>query len=67
MDADRKAELLEIARICRKVPEFGAESLMKPRRATGCSKFHLQIESNGLQCPFGRFDQYLQPYYEGRM
>ena len=64
MDADRKAELLEIARICRKVPESGAESFHEALQSYWMLHLILQIESNGHSMSFGRFDQYLQPYYE---
>ena len=62
-DADRKAELIQIARICRKVPEFAAESFWEAIQAYWMMHVLLQIEMNGHSISFGRFDQYLYPYY----
>jgi formate C-acetyltransferase len=59
-----KEELLEIARICRKVPEFGAESYHEALQSYWMMHLILQIESNGHSMSFGRFDQYMAPYYE---
>ncbi|WP_066644675.1 glycyl radical protein [Christensenella timonensis] len=64
MDAVEKQELLEIARICRKVPEFGAETFHEALQSYWMIHLILQIESNGHSMSFGRFDQYMQPYYE---
>jgi len=61
---EQKKELLEIARICRKVPEFGAESFHEALQSYWMLHLILQIESNGHSMSFGRFDQYMQPYYE---
>lgn len=61
---ERKKELLEIARICRKVPKFGAESFYEALQSYWMIHLILQIESNGHSMSFGRFDQYLMPYYE---
>lgn len=63
-DEQRRAELLEIARICRKVPEFGAENYREALQSYWMLHLLLQIESNGHSMSFGRFDQYMFPYYE---
>ena len=63
-DIERKRELLEIARICRKVPAYGAETFYEALQSYWFIHIILQIESNGHSMSFGRFDQYLQPYYE---
>ena len=48
----------------RRVPEFGAQTLHQAVQAYWLLHVLLQIESNGHSMSFGRFDQYLQPYYE---
>jgi formate C-acetyltransferase len=63
-DPERAAELEEIARVCRRVPEHPAQSF---REAVQCVYFiHLiaQIESGGNSISLGRIDQILSPYYE---
>ena len=63
-DAGRAAELREIARVCRRVPEYPASSF---HEAVQCLYFiHLiaQIESGGNSISLGRIDQTLSPYYE---
>ena len=63
-DPRRAAELEEIARVCRRVPEHPAQSF---REAVQCVYFiHLiaQIESGGNSISLGRIDQILSPYYE---
>ena len=59
----RKAELLEIARICRKVPYQPAESFQEALQSVWFIQLILQIESNGHSLSYGRFDQYIYPYY----
>ena len=60
----RKQELLELARICRKVPWQPAETFHEALQAVWLIQVVLQIESNGHSLSFGRFDQYINPYYE---
>lgn len=60
----RKAELLEMARICRKVPMKPAETFYEAIQSVWFVHLILQIESNGHSVSFGRFDQYCLPYYE---
>lgn len=60
----RKAELLEIARICRKVPMEPAETFQEALQSVWFIHLILQIESNGHSLSFGRFDQYCAPYFE---
>ena len=63
-DAQRKEELLKIAEVCERVPEFPASSYYE---ALQCVRFiHLCVyfeEGNGSGCTLGRADQYLYPYY----
>ena len=58
----RKSELLEIARVCDKVPYEPAETFHEAVQATWFIQLILQIESNGHSLSFGRFDQYVYPY-----
>ncbi len=63
----RQAELLEMARICRKVPYEPAETFHEAIQATWFIQLILQIESNGHSLSYGRFDQFMLPYYEHDM
>ena len=58
----RKSELLEIARICEKVPYEPAETFHEAVQAVWFIQLILQIESNGHSLSYGRFDQYVYPY-----
>lgn len=60
----RAAELLEMARVLRKVPYEPADSLYEAVQSLWIVHLVLQIESNGHSLSYGRMDQYLQPYYE---
>ncbi len=59
----RKAELLEISRICAKVPYEPAENFKEAVQSVWFIQLILQIESNGHSLSYGRFDQYMYPYY----
>ena len=61
-DPKRRAELLEISRICGKVPYEPAETFQEAIQATWFIQLILQIESNGHSLSYGRFDQYMYPY-----
>lgn len=63
-ESKRKEELLEIARICDKVPYEPAETFREAVQATWFIQLILQIESNGHSLSYGRFDQYIYPYYK---
>ncbi len=63
-DSKRRAELLEIARITAKVPEFGAESFQEACQSFWFVQQLLQLESSGHSISPGRFDQYMYPYFE---
>jgi formate C-acetyltransferase len=60
----RKEELLEISRICDKVPYEPAETFREAVQSTWFIQLILQIESNGHSLSYGRFDQYIYPYYK---
>jgi pyruvate formate-lyase/glycerol dehydratase family glycyl radical enzyme len=63
-DPKRKAELLEMSRICAKVPYEPAASFREAVQSVWFIQLILQIESNGHSLSYGRFDQYMDPYYE---
>ena len=62
--AQRKAELLEMARISRKVPRGPAETFQEAVQSMWLVHLVLQIESNGHSLSYGRMDQFLYPYYQ---
>lgn len=62
-DSKRKAELLEISRICAKVPYEPATSFYEAVQSVWFIQLILQVESNGHSLSYGRFDQYMYPYY----
>ena len=66
-DAKRKEELLEISRICAKVPYEPASSFREAVQSVWFIQLILQIESNGHSLSYGRFDQYMYPYYKADM
>lgn len=59
----RRDELLEIARVCEKVPYEPAESFREALQSVWLLQVVLQIESNGHSLSYGRLDQYAYPYY----
>jgi pyruvate formate-lyase/glycerol dehydratase family glycyl radical enzyme len=59
----RKGELLEIARICKKVPAEPAESFHEALQSFWFIHLMIQTESNGHSISTGRFDQYMYPFY----
>ncbi len=63
----RAEELLEIARICRKVPMQPAHSFHEALQSVWFIQLILQLESNGHSLSFGRFDQFCYPYYMNSM
>ncbi len=62
-DGLRKTELLEIARICRKVPEFPAETFHEALQSIHFLTFCLCAGNQMLMFQFGRPDRYLLPLY----
>ncbi len=63
-DEERKAELLEISRICRHVPEFPARSFREALQCMSiigvCKNYENPMHNNPQ---WGRGDQYLYPYF----
>jgi len=66
-DTRRKQELLEIARICSKVPAKPAESFYEACQSFWFVQMLLQTESSGHSISPGRFDQYMYPYFKKDM
>ena len=60
----RKEELLEMSRICAKVPYEPAETFLEAVQSVWFIQLILQIESNGHSLSYGRFDQYMNPYLQ---
>lgn len=63
LNQERKIELLEISKICSKVPYEPAETFREAVQSVWFIQLILQIESNGHSLSYGRFDQYMYPYY----
>jgi pyruvate formate-lyase/glycerol dehydratase family glycyl radical enzyme len=63
-DPKRIEELLEIARICAKVPAQPAETFHEALQSFWFVHLLVQTESNGHSMSTGRFDQYLYPYFQ---
>ncbi len=63
-DLNRKKELLEISDICSRVPYYPANSFKEAVQSVWFIQLILQIESNGHSLSYGRFDQYMYPYYK---
>ena len=61
---ERRAELLEIARICDKVPAGPAETFHEALQSLWFTHLAVLIESVGVSVSMGRFDQYMSRYYE---
>lgn len=59
----RKAELLRISEVCKKVPEFPAEGFHEALQSIWFVQVATQIYDNGVSITPGRFDQYAYPYY----
>ena len=60
----QQENLLEVARICRKLATSPAESYHEALQATWFLFVMLQMEGNASSFSPGRMDQYLLPYYE---
>ncbi|MDH2926658.1 glycyl radical diol dehydratase GrpM [Lonepinella koalarum] len=60
----RRAELQQIAKNCRRVPEHGATNFWEACQSFWFIHCLLQIESSGHSISPGRFDQYMYPYLQ---
>ena len=63
-DPTRAAELREISRICAKVPENPAESWYEALQSVWFTHMCTMLEQCNYGNSFGRFDQYMYPYYK---
>ncbi len=63
-DEVRKKELYEIAKNCKRVPEFGATSFYEACQSFWFVQMLLQTEGSGHSISPGRFDQYMYPYFK---
>lgn len=59
-----KANLLEVANVCKKLSQAPAETYHEAVQATWFLYVILQMEGNASSFSPGRMDQYLYPYYE---
>lgn len=63
-DPVRKAELEKIAAVCRRVPEYPAESFYEALQSVLFYEYAIYMEQNASSYNLGRIDQYLYPYYK---
>ena len=63
-DEKRKKELLTIAENCRVVPEFEPKTFMQALQSIWFAHVYFHIEVCTTANGFGRFDQYMWPYYK---
>ena len=62
-DPIREKELLEIAAVLRRVPEYPAETFREALQSVWLVYIVTQIEADPHAMLLGRFDQYMYPYY----
>ncbi|SMP72178.1 glycyl radical protein [Anoxynatronum buryatiense] len=60
----RREELMEIARVCRKVPAKPPETFREALQFVWFVQLSGILSENPLALNLGRFDQYMAPYYE---
>ncbi len=63
-DPVRKAELIEIARVCKKVPAQPPETFYEAIQFVWFTQVGGILSENPLALNPGRFDQYMYPYYK---
>ncbi len=63
-EAKRKEELLTIAKMCETFMEEGAKNFYEAVETVYLTHLLMMIESNGHSFSFGRFDQFMYPYYK---
>ena len=63
----RRAELLEIARICRKTPAQPAETFHEAIQSLWLTHLGIYLECENVAFSFGQMDQYLNPFYQADM
>lgn len=62
-DLKRRAELKKIAAVCRRVPEYPADSFHEALQSVLFYEYSVYMEQNASSYNIGRIDQYLYPYY----
>ncbi len=62
-DPKVKAELLEIAEVCRRVPEFPARNFREAVQSFWFTHMMTEIEQAGCGTSPGRYGQYMYPFY----
>jgi formate C-acetyltransferase len=63
-NSNRKQELLNIAKTCKRVPAYPAHSFWEALQSFFFVHLVLNLESNSYAISPGRFDQYMFPYYK---
>lgn len=63
-DAGRRDELLQIAANCRQVPEYPPKTFWQALQSFWFTHLMLNLESNAYALSPGRFDQYINPFYQ---
>ena len=62
-DPERRSELLQIAENCRVVPENPPQTFWQALQMVWFAHVYFHIEVCTTACGFGRFDQYMWPFY----
>ncbi len=62
-DKQRAGELLKIAAICRHISENPPRTFWEALMLVNLANTMIHIECNGHSISYGRFDQYMYPYY----
>ena len=60
----KQAELMEIAEVCRRVPEFPARNFREALQSFWFTHCCIQIEQCGCGHSLGRYGQYMYPFYK---
>ncbi len=63
-NAARKAELEQMSESCRWVPENPPRTFWEALQSIWFLHLGMQLETNGIAISFGRFDQFMWPYYQ---
>ncbi len=63
-DPAARAELLEIAEICRRVPEFPARNFREAIQSFWFIHLAIEVEQMACACSPGRYGQYMYPFYK---
>ncbi len=66
-DPARRTELKEMASICRKVPRYPPETFHEAIQSIWFAQVANWAEASGSAHSFGRFDQYMLPFYRADM